>query len=144
TPVNAKTPTSAGKAAPKSESLFPEATPSELAQDAKSVEKYYLQLLVTSDKDKAEKNVDGLVKKNYKAYLRNRTDSAGKNLFLVRVGPYDDKSKALHDLGSLREKGGYKDSFIASQKSAPTKSSTQMMSREGAETNPKKSVLTSL
>lgn len=138
-PTSTKNPTTTSKTASKTESLFPEATPGELAQN----EKYYLQLLVTSDKDKAEKNVDGLVKKNYKAYLRNRTDSAGKNLFLVRVGPYDDKSKALHDLASLREKGGYKDSFIASQKSAP-KSSSQMMSRDGAETNPKKSVLTSL
>lgn len=80
---------------------------------------FYLQLVSTSDKAKAEKMVSSLNQKNFKSYWRQKNEAGSKPLYMVRVGPYESKSKATNDLAAFREKG-YKDSYMVILRSGKT------------------------
>ena len=75
------------------------------------VTKYFIQLVVSSDKKKAERIVKNLLIRKYKGYLRSSKRKT-KIYYSVRVGLYEDKKKAVRDLKILKEKGGFKDAFI--------------------------------
>lgn len=81
-------------------------------------DQYYLQLVSTSEKAKADRLVTTL-SKNYKPYVRTKTETSGRTLYMVRVGPYDSRTKATGDLGALREKG-YPDSYMVILKPGKT------------------------
>jgi len=72
---------------------------------------FYLQLISTSDKAKAEKMVASLNQKNFKSYWRQKNEVGSKTLYMVRVGPYENRSKAMNDLAAFRDKG-YRDSYM--------------------------------
>jgi cell division septation protein DedD len=96
----------------------PEKSPTE--KTTGSGDHYYLQLLATSEKSKAETTSAALLKKNYHAYLKTKQDANGKTIYMVRIGSYEDRQKALRDLNLLREKNGYKDSYMVILKSGKT------------------------
>lgn len=87
-------------------------------------EKYYIQVIATRDKLKANEVVKDLLARKYKGYLRSRPDGEA-TLWMVRVGLYDNKEKLFRDLAILQEKGKFYDAFAinngTSKKISPTR-----------------------
>ena len=73
--------------------------------------KYFIQLLVSSDKSRAGRIVQKLLKDKFKGYIRSNKVN-GKNYYAVRVGLYTDKKEANQDLKTLKAKGVFKDAYI--------------------------------
>jgi cell division septation protein DedD len=95
------------------------ADPSANLSRSSSGDHFYLQLVSTSDKAKAEKLVSSLNQKNFKSYWRQKNEAGSKPLYMVRVGPYESRSKATNDLAAFRDRG-YKDSYMVILRSGKT------------------------
>ena len=74
--------------------------------------KYYIQVLASNSKKKADYLTQNLQKRKYKSYLHliKRVDNSP--IYLVRIGLYKNKSRAQRDLLALRGQRQFKDAYM--------------------------------
>ena len=85
--------------------------PAQPKKKTKRGKKYYIQLLLSREKKRAEYVLTELLKRKYKGYMLE-VSHKGKTHYVVRVGLYSDPAKLKKDLNILRLKGGYTDAYV--------------------------------
>ncbi len=74
-------------------------------------DKYYLQVIVTSNRDKAEYIKNQFREKKYPVYVIEQKGN-DRNLYSIRLGNFTSKKTALRHLQFIRSNSPYKEVFI--------------------------------
>ncbi len=89
-----------------------EKIPKAVSPDIKKEDRYGIQVAAYSGIDYAEKSAKKLINQGYKnVVIKKGTSPSGKTLYLIYVGPFNNKNEASMELEKIK-KEGFEDSFI--------------------------------
>ncbi len=82
-----------------------------ISTEKNNQEKFYLQIIATSSKEKASTIRNAFQERSYPVFVLTQKKQ-DQELYIVRVGYYKNKENALRHLKVIREKSPYKKAFI--------------------------------